>query len=31
MGVWAYNHRASQRFGDTFKGGVSDSLMYYEK
>ena len=24
MGVWAYNHRASQRFGDTFKGGVSE-------
>ena len=31
MGVWAYNHRASQRFGDTFKGGVSDALMHYEK
>ena len=31
MGVWAYNHRAAPRFGGTFKGGVSDALMHYEK
>ena len=30
LGTWAYNHRAKQRFGDGFKGGVSDAINHYK-
>ena len=30
LGTWAYNHRAKQRFGDSFKGGVSDAINHYK-
>ena len=30
LGAWAYNHRAKLRFGDGFKGGVSDAINHYK-
>ena len=30
LGTWAYNHRAKQRFGDGFKGSVSDAINHYK-
>lgn len=30
LGVWAYNHRASQKFGDLFEGRTGDALEYYQ-
>ena len=30
IGVWAYNHRASPKFGDDFSGNTSDALTYYK-
>ena len=30
LGTWAYNHRAKQRFGDGFKGNVSDAINHYK-
>ena len=30
MGVWAYNHRASQKFGENISGNTSDAINYYE-
>ena len=30
LGAWAYNHRASQRFGIEYQGNTSSALDYYE-
>lgn len=30
LGVWAYNHRASQKFGSNTSGNTSDAITYYQ-
>lgn len=30
LGLWAYNHRASLKFGSQYEGSTSDAIRYYQ-